>query len=97
MEITKTENGVALAIRVAGCLDTASVPQFENALKGTEDRQIEFDFADLEFISSSAIRALVSLRKRALPAGGSIRISAVGDVVRDVFDMTGLSGDFGIV
>ena len=97
MEITRTDNGASLVIKVSGCLDTASVPQFEGVLKGVEAKSVEFDFADLEFISSSAIRALVSLRKRALPAGGSVGISAVGDVVRDVFDMTGLSGDFGIV
>jgi len=98
MEITtKVENGETV-LKVTGCLDTAAtagfVPAVEAAAAGV--KRLVFDFTDLEFIASSALRQLVSVDKRLSAAGGEVVLTGMNDVVRDVFDVTGLNEVFTI-
>jgi len=98
MEITKkTENG-ELVLAVSGCLDTAATAAFTEAAEAAaqESKTLVFDFAGLEFIASSALRLLVSLEKRLKASGGGITLANLNEVVRDVFEVTGLSEIFPI-
>ena len=47
--------------------------------------------AELEYISSAGIRVLLGAYKKINSAQGKIRIEKVNDMVREVFEMTGLS------
>jgi len=96
MEITtKNENGETV-LAVSGCLDTAATAEFtcaaETAAAGA--KTLVFDFTGLEFIASSALRLLVTLDKRLTAEGGDVVITGMNEVVRDVFDVTGLSEVF---
>ena len=94
MEITKTENGGEVTLRLKGCLDTVATPEFTAAIDATSGASaLVLDMTDLEFISSSALRTLVATKKR---RGASFGIALVGmnEVVREVFDVTGLDEVF---
>jgi len=77
---------------VAGCLDTAATDEFSRAVESLpkDVRRMTFDFTGLEFIASSALRLLVSVNKRLRAAGGEVILTGMNEVVRDVFEVTGL-------
>lgn len=94
MEITRTEAGGETVLKLSGCLDTASTPEFAAAIEGTEGAgSLVLDMSELEFISSSALRQLVATKKK---RGAAFVIALVGmnEVVREVFDVTGLDEIF---
>jgi len=98
MEIEKkTENG-EIHLIVKGCLDTAATPDFVHAVDeaAAQAKTLVFDFTGLEFIASSALRKLVSADKTLTAGGGQIVIAGMSDVVREVFDITGLDEVFTI-
>lgn len=98
MEITTRTEGDSIVLTVSGCLDTAATKDFSAAVEdaASKAKALTFDFTGLEFIASAALRELVSVYKRIKPAGGSIVITGMNEVVRDVFDMTGLDAVFTI-
>ena len=94
MEVTKQDNGGEVVLKLAGCLDTAATPEFAAAIDGTEGAStLLLDMKDLEFISSSALRALVSAKKKR-GAAFTIAITGMNEVIREVFDVTGLDEVF---
>ena len=94
MKISKTDNGSEVVLKLTGCLDTAATPEFAAAIDGTEGAStLVLDMKDLEFISSSALRALVSAKKKR-GASFVIAITGMNEVVREVFDVTGLDEVF---
>lgn len=96
MEITKTQNGTEVTLKLMGCLDTAATPDFAAAIEATEGASgIEIDMSELEFIASSALRQLVATKKKR-GADYPITLTGLNDVVREVFDVTGLDEVFTI-
>lgn len=94
MEITKTENGNEITLKLAGCLDTAATPEFASAVEGTAGaKTLVLDMTELEFIASSALRTLVATKKQR-GAGFGIALTGMNEVVREVFDVTGLDSVF---
>lgn len=94
MEITKTEAGGETILKLKGCLDTAATPDFAKAIdEAASAKTLVLDMGELEFISSSALRQLVATKKR---RGTDFTIALVGmnEVVREVFDVTGLDEVF---
>ena len=53
------------------------------------NRNIEIDCSQLEYISSSGLRLLLSLRKQVAADGGSLVIKNINDEIRKVFTLTG--------
>jgi len=96
MEIQKLENGGEVTLKLTGCLDTAATPQFAEAVDGTASAtSLVLEMSGLEFISSSALRTLVATKKR---RGADFPLAIVGanEVIREVFDVTGLDEVFDI-
>ena len=94
MEITKIENGNEVTLKLKGCLDTTATPDFAAAIEGTAGAAtLVLDMLELEFISSSALRQLVATKKKR-GAGFRIALSGMNEVVREVFDVTGLDEIF---
>jgi len=96
MEITKHTENDTTTLTVAGCLDTAATAEFTRAVDeaAASAKTLVFDFANLEFIASSALRKLVSVDKLLQAKGGDVVVTGMNDVVRDVFDVTGLNEVF---
>lgn len=94
MEITKSENGGEVTLKLKGCLDTAATPEFASAVEATAGaKTLVLEMSDLEFIASSALRTLVSAKK-ARGAGFAIAVTGMNEVIREVFDVTGLDAIF---
>ena len=90
LEIKETD-GILTGV-LSGYIDTATSEQvgqeMEPLLKQAK-RAIEIDCSKLEYISSSGLRLLLSLRKQVAADGGSLVIRNINDEIRKVFTLTG--------
>ena len=88
MEITKTVEGDKATLAIAGWLDTQTAPELGAALGelGDEVRELEFDFAALEYVSSAGIRQIVAAYKK---MDGKLTLRKVSPEVREVLRLTG--------
>ena len=93
MTISKTQNGSALIIALEGRLDTITAPELERELKTSLDgvTELTLDFSGLEYISSAGLRVLLSTHKTMTARKGAMKVTHAGEVVREVFDVTGFS------
>ena len=84
---------------VSGRLDTPSAakaqqeitPLLENA-----DKLITLDCTNLEYISSSGLRLLLTIRKEAARKGGNVVVEHISDDIKKVLMMTGFVNLFEI-
>lgn len=90
MEIQKTLNGTALTVAVEGRLDTTTSPKMEEELRNSIDdiTDLVLDFGKLEYISSAGLRVLLAMQK-IMNRQGKMTLKNVGDVVMEVFEVTG--------
>ena len=92
LNIKKTaENGEAV-FQLEGRLDTGSAPAFEAELKQSLDgvKSLVLDFEKLEYISSAGLRVLLSTQK-IMNRQGSMKLVHVGEVIMEIFQVTGFS------
>ena len=82
-----------VALEITGRLDTTTAPNLESAINelSQDTKELIFDMSGVEYISSAGIRVLLGAYKKINSAQGKIRIEKVNDMVREVFEMTGLS------
>ena len=93
------ENNEKVLATVSGRLDTPSAvsaqqeitPLLENA-----DKEIILDCSNLEYISSSGLRLLLTIRKEAAAKGGNVIVKDINDDIKKVFMMTGFYNLFEI-
>jgi len=90
MTIEKKINGEALTLIVSGRLDTQTAPELENELDSVLSglKELTFDFANLEYVSSAGLRVILKAQK-AMNAQGSMKLTGVNDSIMEVFDITG--------
>ena len=90
MTIEKKINGDALTLIVSGRLDTQTAPELENELDSVlaDIKELTFDFANLEYVSSAGLRVILKAQK-AMNAQGSMKLTGVNDSIMEVFDITG--------
>ena len=90
----------ARIFELSGRLDAVSTQQsivgvYQAIAEG--ERQILLDLADVSFLSSSGMRALLLVRKELLThKGGELRLCALQPQVREVFELTGFTRVFSI-
>lgn len=92
MKIEQVKNGAELTIQLEGRLDTTTAPQLEAVLKDALEgvSALSLDFSRLEYISSAGLRVLLSAQKR-MNRQGSMRITHVGEVIMEIFEVTGFT------
>ena len=92
MNITTKKENTTLTVALEGRLDTTTAPELdvfaEKELADTQE--LVLDFADLEYISSAGLRVLLKLQK-VMNKKGSMKLIHVGDVVKEVFEITGFT------
>ena len=93
MEINKEQVGDAYVVSPTGRLDgiysTAFAKEVGELIGGTNPK-ILIDFAEIDFVTSAGIRAVLLLMKKAKASGAAFALCGVNDQVRDVLDATGL-------
>ena len=92
MTVNTQKNDKALTVFVEGRLDTTTSPELEKVLDANLEgiNDLTFDFASLEYISSSGLRVLLKAQKR-MNREGSMKIVHVNELINEVFDVTGFS------
>ncbi|MBR3381676.1 MAG: STAS domain-containing protein [Clostridia bacterium] len=97
---TTVEAGETL-LRIApvGRLDTVTSGELSDSLNEYDltARDVDFDFAEVDYISSAGLRLLVYLRKNAKAGGRSMRLLNVNSVVREILRISGFEKTFTVV
>ena len=99
MKIEKNIEGVRQIFAVSGNLDTVTSPELQKEIDVIDPAiaEIEFDFSALEYISSAGLRVMLTVNKKMMARGGTMKIRNSNESVREVFDMTGFSDIFTMV
>lgn len=82
-----------VTLGITGRLDTTTAPNLETVVKelSSDTKELVFNMSGLEYISSAGIRVLLSAYKKMTSNDGIMRIEKTNEIVREVFEMTGLS------
>ena len=94
MQIETKLEGEKLTLKVVGRLDTNTTPDLDAALKLDGVKEVAFDFAELQYISSAGLRVLMATHKAMMAAGGTMKVLHPNAMVRGVFEITGLNSVF---
>ena len=81
-----------VTLEITGRLDTTTAPNLETVINeiSEDTKELIFNMAELEYISSAGIRVLLSAYKKMNQSGSIMRIEKANEMVREVFEMTGL-------
>ena len=92
MEIITKEHEKGLVVSVTGRMDAISAPEFEQNLMGLIDSghtTVVIDCGDLVYITSAGLRSILTIAKALKGTGGTLKISALHDVVKKVYEISG--------
>ena len=80
-------------LEITGRLDTTTSPNLDSVINELPEdtKELVFDMSGVEYISSAGIRVLLRAYKKMNSNQGKTRIENVNDIVREIFEMTGLS------
>ena len=93
MEFEIINNGAGLkTVKPQGRIDSSTSEEFSQAMDKVlkEVSNIVLDLSETEYISSSGLRVLLSVRKQ-LGNHGTFMITGVNDTIMEVLDMTGFT------
>ena len=81
-----------VTLRITGRLDTITSPNLDSVINELPEdtKELAFDMSGVEYISSAGIRVLLRAYKKMNFNQGKTRIENFNDIVREVFEMTGL-------
>lgn len=91
MKIIVTKDADVCEIAVEGRLDTNTSPELEDVVSEkvtAEVKNLIFDMADLEYISSAGLRVILGAQK-IMNRQGEMKIRNVNEMVMEVFEVTG--------
>lgn len=91
MNITKTVNEEETILTVEGRVDVTSSKELQDAIISAfqSAKNLVVDFEKVGYIASAGLRALLLGQKTAISKSGTMKLIHVGDVVMDIFRMTG--------
>ncbi len=92
MTINKKLTASSLEIALEGRLDTTTAPKLEKELKESLNgvTELTLDFEKLDYISSAGLRVLLAAQKQ-MSRQGSMKLVHVGEIIMEVFEVTGFS------
>lgn len=92
-ELSTSPHGLAVTVRLHGVLDIETVGLLENQTTSLLQRgavHFTLDLADLEYLDSSGLAALVALRRQVDPNDGTVRLQHLQRAVRSIIVLTRL-------
>lgn len=93
-------SSVAKVVRPSGILDGTKAGQFRQEItklvENNTDPIVLIDFADVTFMDSSGLGALVLALKTVRAAGGKLFICSVNEQIRMLFELTSMDRVFEI-
>ena len=90
ININLTRNENELLVSLDGRLDTTTAPEFERLFNENYNgaTSLVIDCEKLIYISSAGLRVLLSAHKK---MKGAMKLTKVGELVMEVFEMTGFA------
>ena len=97
MQIATVKEDSKLALTVSGRIDTVTAPELEKfALEHMDGiTEMTMDLADVEYVSSAGLRALLQIHKD-MSKQGKLKLLNIRPSVKEIFDMIGFSRIFTI-
>lgn len=92
MTINETREHGAVVIAPTGRIDSTTSGSLEQHLAGLAaagEWRVVMDFSGVDYISSAGLRVMLALAKRARDRKGRVALCALGEGVRQVFDLAG--------
>jgi len=99
MEINEKKVKDITVLALSGRLDTLSSGMLDEKLKeiiNNNVNKISIDFSELDFISSSGLRVLLTTAKKVKSSNGRLALSTLKEQVKEVFDVAGFTMLFSI-
>lgn len=99
MEIREERPGGILVLAPLGRVDSITSADLEQRLLApvaVAERRLVVDLAGVEYVSSAGLRVFLKLARRVKDAGGELLLCAMGEPVRQVFDLAGFLPLFAI-
>lgn len=92
MIITKNQTAQKLTLVLEGRLDTTTAPQLESEIMqiGEEVQLLELDMHQLEYLSSTGLRVILTAQKKMSPPRKML-ITGVNETIMEVFEITGFA------
>ena len=96
LKIATTTEGETLHAKLSGEFDLSSIDTFRETIEGsaTPWKRAELDMADVVFMDSSGLQALVSLNNRARERGYELTLMRPSHPVTRLLALTGLESQF---
>ena len=93
MKIEKVQKDDMLTISLEGRLDMLTAPELSKELNENlpKAEKLTLDLKNLEYISSSGLRVLLSAQKEMVKKGG-MKLINVNEIVMEVLEVTGFTG-----
>lgn len=92
LKLETVTEGANATVKLDGRLDTTTAYELETLIKelAPKTEKLTLDCANLEYVSSAGLRVLLSAHKT-MSAVGGMTITNVGEMVNEVFDLTGFN------
>jgi anti-sigma B factor antagonist len=93
MQIDVKQHGDIQVMHCGGSLDADTVPAFKKVaydLVGGGSTRFVIDCTDLTFIDSMGLGVLISLLRRVRQRNGDVKVAALSDEVKTIFEITRL-------
>lgn len=97
MTIERRQVSDQVVFLVSGRMDAENAPQFEEQCRACIAEGLTVvvvDLGGLAYVSSMGLRSFVSLAKTLQDKGGALRICRLHGLVKQVFEITGLSRSY---
>ena len=93
MNLVKKLEGNDLTVSLDGRLDTVSSSEVEKSIKGSLKTgfNLILDCSKLVFLTSSGLRAILSIQKEVYANGGQMILRKVNPEIMNIFEMTGFA------
>ena len=94
MEISETRREEIVVLRLSGRLAASTAGTLAARLRASIDageRRFIVDAERLDYVDSAGLQTLLVAAKRLQPLAGRIVLSALGEPIRRIFDIAGLS------
>lgn len=94
MPVEHTRVGDVLVIRISGRMEVPDLPDIGNALAGLLAYRAEkavVDLSGVSYISSQGVGLVARECRAQRSKGGDLRLCSLPDIVREVFELTGVS------
>lgn len=99
MELTQQKEGSTTIVSIKGRLDTTNYSDFDkelSALVSAGEKNILVDCVEMDYISSSGLRVFLVYLKKMKAEGGSLKLSGMQSMIKEVFTISGFTTLFSI-